>query len=115
MVRRQSKPQPTWTDVKAKLASFDRRQLLGLVQDLYAAHKDNQIFLHARFGLAENVLEPYRQTIDRWLWPLQTTLPASNRDALITRLDRVRCISQEFGYGVGDDIDFIFAKFTKRK
>ena len=183
MVRRQSKPQPTWTDVKAKLASFDRRKLLGLVQDLYAAHKDNQIFLHARFGLAENVLEPYRQTIDRWLWPdvfrkqdtsvakakqailnykkavgepvgvaelmvfyceqaagfcngigsddenyfaalvrmfeqalaVANTLPASNRDALIIRLDRVRCISQEFAYGVGDDIDFIFAKFTKRK
>ena len=69
MVRRQSKSQPTWTDVKAKLASLDRTGLLGLVQDLYTAHKDNQTFLHARFGLGEDVLEPYKQTIDRWLWP----------------------------------------------
>src|SRR5207245_6425505 len=64
-----SKLQPTWTDVKAKLAGLDRAGLLRLIQDLYAAHKDNQAFLHARFGLGENVLEPYKKTIDRWLWP----------------------------------------------
>lgn len=61
--------QPTWTDVKAKLVSFDRRGLLSLLQDLYAADKENRAFLHARFGLGEDALEPYRQTIDRWLWP----------------------------------------------
>jgi hypothetical protein len=183
MVRRQSKSRPTWTDVKAKLASFDRLGLLGLVQDLYAANKDNQTFLHARFGLGEDALEPYRQTIDRWLWPdvlrnqntsvtkakqaiasykkavgdsagvadlmvfyceqaagfcadivyrdehyfnalvrmfeqaltIACTLPASNRDALIARLDQVRSISQEFGYGVGDDMDSLAGKYTKRK
>ncbi len=64
-----SKSQPTWTAVKAKLASFDRRGLLGLIQDLYAAHKDNQMFLHARLGLGEDVLRPYKETLDRWLWP----------------------------------------------
>ena len=69
MIQRQSKSQPTWTDVKAKLASFDRAGLLGLIQDLYAAHKDNQTFLHTRFGLGEDVLEPYKETMDRWLWP----------------------------------------------
>ncbi len=69
MAKRQSKSQPGWTDVKAKLAGFDRAALLGLVQDLYAAHKDNRAFLHARFGLGENALEPYKKTIDRWLWP----------------------------------------------
>jgi hypothetical protein len=68
MSKRQSKS-PTWTDVKAKLVGFDRAALLGLVQNLYAAHKDNQAFLHARFGLGEDVLEPYKKTIDRWLWP----------------------------------------------
>ena len=65
----QAKSQPTWTDVKAKLASFDRKGLLGLIQDLYAAHKDNQMFLHARFGLGEDALSPYKETIARWLWP----------------------------------------------
>jgi hypothetical protein len=69
MATRRSKSQPTWTEVKAKLASFDTRGLLGLVQDLYAAHADNRTFLHARFGLGEDVLEPYKQIIDRWLWP----------------------------------------------
>jgi len=60
---------PTWSDVKTKLADFDRAGLIGLVQDLYAASKDNQTFLHARFGLGDDVLKPYKTTIDRWLWP----------------------------------------------
>lgn len=60
---------PTWTDVKAKLADFDRAGLIGLVQDLYAASKDNQAFLHARFAIGDDVLKPYKATIDRWLWP----------------------------------------------
>ena len=64
MAKRQSKSQPTWTDVKAKLADFDRAALLDLIHNLYAAHKDNQSFLHARFGLGEDVLEPRRPSID---------------------------------------------------
>jgi hypothetical protein len=69
MAKHKSKSQPTWTDVKAKLGDFDRAALLCVIQSLYAAHKDNQTFLHARFGLGEDVLEPYKRTIDRWLWP----------------------------------------------
>src|SRR5438552_13483715 len=183
MARQHSGSQPTWTDVKAKLASFDRAGLLGLIHDLYAAHTDNQTFLHARFGLGEDVLEPYKQTIDRWLWPdvfrkqdtsvakakqaisnykkavgepaglaelmvfyceqaagfssdignqdesyldalvrmfeqaltVANTLPASGRDTLVARLDRVRSISHKCGYGVGDDMDSILAKYTKRR
>jgi hypothetical protein len=69
MPRRQKGSQPTWTDLKARLSSFDRLGLLGLIQDLYVAHKDNQTFLHARFGLGEDILKPYKETLDRWLWP----------------------------------------------
>ena len=69
MAKRKSKSQPAWTDVKAKLADFDRAALLGLIQSLYTAHKDNQTFLHARFRLAEDSLEPYKKAIDWWLWP----------------------------------------------
>ena len=69
MHQRQSKSKPRWTDVKAKLTGFDRTGLLGLIQDLYSAHKDNQTFLHARFGLGEDRLRPYKETMDRWLWP----------------------------------------------
>jgi hypothetical protein len=183
MIQRQSKSQPKWTDVKAKLASCDRAGLLGLVQDLYAAHQDNRMFLHARFGLGEDVLEPYKQTIDRWLWPdafrkqdtsvakakqaisnykkavgdpaglaelmvfyceqasgfasdvgyqdesyfnalmrmfaqsvaTANTLPTDTRDALIARLEQVRSIGHNCGYGVGDDMDSILAKYTQRK
>ncbi|GAB1424128.1 hypothetical protein MASR2M16_13620 [Thauera terpenica] len=50
---------PSWSDVKAKLTDFDRAGLIGLVQDLYAASKDNQAFLHARFALGGDVLKPY--------------------------------------------------------
>jgi len=181
MARSQSASKPTWTDVKAELASFDQLGLLGLIQDLYAAHKDNQTFLHARFGLGENVLKPYKETLDRWLWPdvlrnqdtsvtkakqaissyrkavgepaglaelmvfyceraagfcsdvgyqddgyfdalvrifeeaLKVTaqLSASDRNGLIARLDRVRVISHNFGYGVGDHMDSLLVGYMK--
>src|ERR1700737_4550939 len=81
MTKREPKSQPTWTDVKAKLAAFDRTALLDLLHHLYAAHKDNQAFLHARFGLGEDVLEPYKKTIDRWLWPD----PFHNQDTSVSK------------------------------
>ena len=181
MMKSAAKSQPTWTDVKDKLAAFDRAALVDLIHHLYAAHKDNQAFLHARFGLGEDVLEPYKRTLDRWLWPDPfrnqdtsvvkakqaishykkavgdpaglselmvfyceqaagychdigyqdegffdalvrmfeqalrsiSTLPANGRDSLIVRLDRVRKISHAFGYGVGDDMDYLRAKYIK--
>src|ERR1700689_3818040 len=69
MARRQPASKPSCTDVKAELINFVRPGLLRLIQDLYAAHKDNQTFLHARFGLGIDVLKPYKETLDRWLWP----------------------------------------------
>ena len=181
MARRQPASKPSWTDVKAKLASFDRLRLLGLIQDLYAAHKDNQAFLHTRFGLGADVLQLYKETLDRWLWPdvlrnqdtsvvkakqaissfkkavgdpdglaelmvfycecasgfcndvgyqdeayfnalvrmfeqaLKTVsqLSDSDRNPLIIRLDRVRIISHNFGYGVGDDMDSLLARHRR--
>lgn len=171
-----SKPsmrKPGWSDVKNHLAEFDRAGLLGLVQDLYAASRENQAFLHTRFALSEDVLKPYKANIARWLWPdfkqqssvssakkaiadyrkaigrpaelaelmvffceqaagfsndvgLQdegyfnallrmfeqaakqiTTLPATEGEALVARLDHVRRISHSFGYGVGEEMDDI--------
>ncbi|SDD40819.1 hypothetical protein SAMN05444679_11081 [Variovorax sp. CF079] len=164
---------PSWSDVKDKLADFDRAGLIGLVQDLYAASKENQAFLHSRFGLGDDVLKPYKATIDRWLWPdvfknqdtsvakakkaiadykkavgqprglaelmlffceraagfsndvgLQDegyfdalarmfaqaltiigTLPEDRRPELLGRLDAVRRLGHNLGYGVGDDMD----------
>ena len=172
------KSAPGWNDVKTRLADFDRAALLGLVQDLYAASKDNKAFLHARFALGDDLLRPYQVTIDRWLWPdvfkkqdasvakakkaiadykkavgqsdglaelmvfyceraagfsndvgqqdegyfdalvrmfeqaLKTiaALPNAARPALLERLDDVRRISHNFGYGVGDDMDDLLAE-----
>ncbi len=55
--------------MKAALAGFDRAALLSLVQDLYAASGENQTFLHSRFGLVPDALLPYKEILDRWLWP----------------------------------------------
>lgn len=153
---------------------------MALIQDLYAAHKDNQTFLHTRFGLGDDVLKPYKETLERWLWPdvlrnqntsvakakqaissyrkaigepaglaelmvsfcesaagfsndigyqdegyfdalvhmfeqaLMATrqLSAGDRDALIARLDRVRTISHNLGYGVGDEMDDLLVDYT---
>ena len=69
MGKRRAKSKPTWADVKANLASFDRAALLGVLQDLYAVDESNRAFLHARFGLGEASLLPYKKTIDGSLWP----------------------------------------------
>jgi hypothetical protein len=68
-MKKSNKKKPTWTDLKRQLADLDRPALLDLVQDLYTASKNNQAFLHARFALGEDVLEPYKATIDRWICP----------------------------------------------
>jgi hypothetical protein len=152
---------------------------LVLIRDLYSTNRDNRTFLHARFGLGQDVLAPYREALSRWLWPdvlrnqdvsvakakqtissyrravgepdglaelmvfycecaagfcgdvgyqndgyfgalvrmfwqaLQTIarLSAGEQTDLIARLDRVRAISHNFGYGVGDDMDFMLAEY----
>jgi len=40
-------------------------------------------------------------------------LPALDHNALIARLDRVRVISHNFGYGVGDDMDSLLARHRR--
>jgi hypothetical protein len=40
-------------------------------------------------------------------------LSVDRRDDLVARLDRVRAISHEFGYGVGDEMDFLLSRFTR--
>jgi hypothetical protein len=43
--------------------------LLGLVQDLYTTSKDNQAFLHARLGLGDDQLQPFKVSISNWIYP----------------------------------------------
>jgi hypothetical protein len=156
-----------------------RAGLLGLVQNLYTAQADTGTFLHARFGLTEDVLLPYKRTIEQWLYPdvfgkedisvskakkavsdyqkavdqpegltelmvfycevatdfcdefgmqdegtsvpivrmfeqaaeLANTLPPSSRDGFVARLNRVRLVSHNLGYGVGAEMDFLLSEY----
>jgi len=67
----------SWSDVKARLMDFDRAGLLALVQDLYAASKDNKAFLNARLGLGGDPLAPYKDVITRWINPPDSRNPIS--------------------------------------
>lgn len=179
MAKRLAKSALRWTEVKTHLASFDRAALLGVLQDLYAADEGNRAFLHARFGLGENPLQPYKKIIDRSLWPdafrgertsvstarraitqykkaigdpaglaelfvfyceravgfcqdvdprdtaywdalmrmfgqaLKATasLNGSVRNGFLARLDHVRSIGRQLGYGVGEDMDVLLSEF----
>jgi hypothetical protein len=41
-------------------------------------------------------------------------LPAVEGSPLIARLDKVRTVSHNIGYGIGDHLDFLFAEYTDR-
>ncbi|MDQ6987419.1 MAG: hypothetical protein Q9M25_06435 [Mariprofundaceae bacterium] len=55
--------------LKRSLIELEQKELLGLIRDLYSASKENQSFLHARFSLGQDTLEPYKLTIKRWICP----------------------------------------------
>ena len=42
---------------------------------------------------------------------LSVTLPVDQRDVLLDRLDDVRRISHDFGYGLGDGMDVLFTSY----
>src|SRR4051812_37429865 len=67
--KRTTRTKPGWSNVKARLASFNRAELLALVQSPYASSWDNQAFLHARLDLGNDPIAPYKKTISRWIHP----------------------------------------------
>lgn len=72
---------PTWRTLKRRLSELQQEELIALIQDLYRANKDNQVFLHARFTLGVDVLAPYKTTIHRWVCPDVTR----NQDYSVSR------------------------------
>jgi hypothetical protein len=40
-------------------------------------------------------------------------LPAKQRSALIARLESTRVIGHDLGYGIGDDMDSLLAKYVR--
>lgn len=88
---------PSWSDLKTKLADFDRAGLIGLVQDLYAASRDNQAFLHARFALGDDPLKPYKATITQWINPADYRKPISVSKAKKAISDYKKALGQPEG------------------
>ena len=64
-----SQRQPGWADVKTKLATFDRKSLVGLVHDLYQASTANRRFLHGRLLPSTSTLDKYRQLVADAVFP----------------------------------------------
>ena len=95
--KKTAKTTPSWSDVKTQLADFDRAGLLGLVQDLYAASKDNKAFLHARFGLGDDPLEPYKTIITQWINPSDYRKPMSVAKAKKAISDYKKALGQPEG------------------
>lgn len=95
--KKPAKTTPSWSDLKTQLADFDRAGLLGLVQDLYAASKDNKAFLHARFGLGDDPLEPYKDAIIGGINPPDFRNPISVSKAKKAISDYKKALGQPEG------------------
>ena len=69
-----------------------------MVQDLYAASKDNQAFVHARLGLGDDQLRPYKASVSRWICPdLMRNQPVSVSKAKKAIVDYKRAIGRPDG------------------
>jgi hypothetical protein len=78
---------------------FYCEQAAGFCSDIYS---DDEGYFDALVRMFEQTLK------------FANALSADRRDALVSRLDRVRTISHKFGYGVGDDMDFFLSMHTRR-
>lgn len=58
-----------WTDVKARLETFDRTGLLGLIADLYEASPTNRRFLDSRLFPESGAIEEYRRIVIAAIYP----------------------------------------------
>ena len=71
-----------WGDVKARLETFDRKGLVRLVADLYAASPANRRFLESRLLPESSGIEEYRQIVVDAIYPDPfSRRPISIRDA----------------------------------
>jgi len=68
-VTRKKKDEPTWSDVKPSVIGLDHKRLVELAGDLYRLSKENRTFFHARFGVGEDPLDPYKKIIRECMYP----------------------------------------------
>jgi len=60
---------PTWKDVKSILVEKEKSELLKLIADLYSFIAENKSFIHTRYSIGGQTLEPYRTIISESLYP----------------------------------------------
>lgn len=60
---------PTWKDAKSILAEKEKSELLRLIADLYSSSAQNRSFIHSRYSVGGQTLEPYRSIISESLYP----------------------------------------------
>jgi hypothetical protein len=58
-----------WSDVKARLAALDRKDLVSLLGDLYDASVANRRFLHSRLTPGSRDIEEYRRLVADAIYP----------------------------------------------
>lgn len=64
-----SNKKPTWKDVRPILAEKEKSELLKLIADLYSSSAENRSFIHSRYSVGGQPLEPYRRLISESLYP----------------------------------------------
>jgi hypothetical protein len=82
----------------AELMIFFCEQAAGFCSDIYT---DDEGYFDALVRMFEQALK------------FANALSTDRRDDLVSRLDRVRTISHDFGYRVGDNMDFLLSKYTR--
>jgi hypothetical protein len=68
MAKRKSS-NPSWSDVRHTIENLEQNKIVKLVADLYRFSNENQSFLHARFGIGNDPLAPYKKTIEECMYP----------------------------------------------
>jgi hypothetical protein len=58
-----------WIDLKRRLETFDRTNLLGLISDLYEASPANRRFLDSRLFPESDAIEEYRRLVAAAIYP----------------------------------------------
>jgi hypothetical protein len=81
----------------AELMVFYCERAAGFCSEIYT---DDEGYFNALGRMFEQALKS------------ANALSPDRRDDLVSRLDRVRTISHKFGYGVGDDMDFLLSKYS---
>ena len=64
-----SNKKPSWNNVKSILVEKEKSELLRLIADLYSSSFENKSFIHSRYGIGGQTLEPYKGIITESLYP----------------------------------------------